>query len=92
MKVELKEFRVEDFLTTEELRKEYLNQVLADGDIEELKNALFYIAKSRGIESVAKRANLNRESFYKMFKPNSKPRFESIFKIMQAMDIKLAQI
>ena len=85
------EFRLEDYLDDEEIRKEYLNQVLADGNTEELKRALFYIAKSRGIENVAKKANLNRESFYKMFKPNSKPRFDSIFKIMNALDIRLIQ-
>ncbi|MDU6827826.1 MULTISPECIES: addiction module antidote protein [Campylobacter] len=85
--VKLKDFEVSDFLTTDELRKEYLNQVLADGDLEELKRAIFYIAKSRGVEKVAKKANLNRESFYKIFKPNSKPRFESMFKIMKALEI-----
>ena len=89
MKEEFTKFNLEDYLTTDELRKEYLNQVLADGDIEEFKRALFYIAKSKGIENVAKKANLNRESFYKMFKENSKPRFESIFKVVNALDIKL---
>ncbi|MDO4875744.1 MAG: putative addiction module antidote protein [Campylobacter sp.] len=89
MKEEFTKFNLEDYLTTDELRKEYLNQVLADGDIEEFKRALFYIAKSKGIEKVAKKANLNRESFYKMFKENSKPRFESIFKVVNALDIKL---
>ncbi|MGG7047980.1 MULTISPECIES: addiction module antidote protein [unclassified Campylobacter] len=82
-------FRVEDFLTSDELRKEYLRQVLADGDIDELRRAIFYIAKSQGVGEVAKKANLNRESFYKMFKEGAKPRFESIFKVMQALDIKL---
>ena len=86
------EFRLEDYLDDEEIRKEYLNQVLADGNTEELKRALFYIAKSRGIENVAKKANLNRDSFYKMFKPNSKPRFDSIFKVMNALDIRLVQV
>lgn len=91
MKVTFSKFKMEDYLNSEEMRKEYLNQVLADGDTEELKRALFYIAKSRGIESVAKKANLNRESFYKMFKPNSKPRFDSIFKVLNALDIRLVQ-
>jgi len=54
-----------------------------------ITSPLFYIAKSKGIEKVAKKANLNRESFYKMFKENSKPRFESIFKVVNALDIKL---
>ncbi|WP_223154235.1 helix-turn-helix domain-containing transcriptional regulator [Campylobacter concisus] len=46
MKEEFTKFNLEDYLTTDKLRKEYLNQVLSDGDIEELKRALFYIVKS----------------------------------------------
>ena len=41
MKVTFSEFNMEDYLNSEEMRKEYLNQVLADGDTEELKRALF---------------------------------------------------
>ena len=47
MKAIFTEFRLEDYLDNKEIRKEYLNQVLADGNTEELKRALFYIAKSR---------------------------------------------
>lgn len=90
MKIEdLEEFELSDFLTTDEMRRKYLNDVLKDGDLEELKRALFYIAKSKGIENVAKLSGLNRESLYKIFKPNSKPRFETIFKILNALDINL---
>ena len=49
MKEEFTKFNLEDYLTTDELRKEYLNQVLSDGYIEEFKRSLFYIAKSKGI-------------------------------------------
>ena len=90
MKAIFSEFKLEDYLDDEEIRKEYLNQVLADGNTEELKRALFYIASSYGVDRVAKKANLNRESLYKMFRPGSKPRFESIYKIIRALDIKLA--
>ncbi|MBR8466534.1 putative addiction module antidote protein [Campylobacter sp. faydin G-140] len=89
MKENFTEFRVEDYLTNDELRKEYLTQVLADGDTDELRRAIFYLAKSKGVEVIAKKANLNRESFYKMFRPEAKPRFESILKVMNALDIKL---
>lgn len=53
MKEEFTKFNLEDYLTTYELRKEYLNQVLSDGDIEEFKRALFYIVKSKFIEKFA---------------------------------------
>ncbi|WP_297964786.1 addiction module antidote protein [uncultured Campylobacter sp.] len=87
---ELKTFELSDFLDNDDVRKEYLNQVLADGDLEELKRALLYISKSYGVEKIAKKANLNRESFYKIFKPNSKPRFETISKILRAFDMNLS--
>lgn len=83
------EFNVSDFLIDDQIRKDYLNEVLKDGDFEELKRALFYIAKSKGIENVAKLSGLNRESIYKIFKPNSKPRFDTIFKILNALDLNL---
>ena len=88
--MELKTFELSDFLDNDDVRKEYLNQVLADGDLEELKRALLYISKSYGVEKIAKKANLNRESFYKIFKPSSKPRFETISKILRAFDMNLS--
>jgi len=88
--MELKTFELSDFLDNDDVRKEYLNKVLADGDLEELKRALLYISKSYGVEKIAKKANLNRESFYKIFKPNSKPRFETISKILRAFDMNLS--
>ena len=88
--MELKTFELSDFLDNDDVRKEYLNQVLADGDLEELKRALLYISKSYGVEKIAKKANLNRESFYKIFKPNSKPRFDTISKILRAFDMNLS--
>lgn len=88
--MELKTFELSDFLDNDDVRKEYLNQVLADGDLEELKRALLYISKSYGVEKIAKKANLNRESFYKIFRPNSKPRFETISKILRAFDMNLS--
>ncbi|WP_211436400.1 hypothetical protein [Campylobacter mucosalis] len=42
-------------------KKEYLVQVLADGNLDELRHTLFDIARSLDIENVAKKANLNRE-------------------------------
>lgn len=50
MKEEFTKFNLEDYLTTDKLRKEYLNQVLVYGDIEEFKRVLFYIVKSKVIE------------------------------------------
>ncbi|WP_223228634.1 hypothetical protein [Campylobacter concisus] len=45
MKEEFTKFNLEDYLTTDELRKEYLNQVLVYGDVKEFKRALFLYSK-----------------------------------------------
>ena len=90
MKVEFTKFTDNDMinlLDDKQTRQHYLNEVLADGDLNEFKRAIFYIAKAESIEKVAKKAEINRESFYKIFKPNSKPRFETIFKILKALDL-----
>ena len=87
--MKLKKWNIIENLNSPEIRKEYLTQVLNDGDLDEIKRALFYVSKAEGIEVVATKAKLNRESFYKMFKEGSKPRFESIYKILQALNIKL---
>ncbi|WP_104759273.1 helix-turn-helix domain-containing transcriptional regulator [Helicobacter bizzozeronii] len=50
MKVTLSPFDVVEFLDTDEMRLSYLNAVLEDGDTAELKRALVYVAKSKGIE------------------------------------------
>ncbi|MDA3048574.1 addiction module antidote protein [Campylobacter sp. JMF_08 NE1] len=76
-----------ELLNDQETRQHYLNEVIKGGDLEEFKRALFYLAKAEGVEKIAKKAELNRESFYKIFRPNSKPRFESIFKILKALDL-----
>lgn len=50
MKVTFSEFKIEDFLDSEEVREEYLKQVLADGDPEEFKRALEDVERSRIVE------------------------------------------
>ena len=50
MKAIFTEFRLEDYLDNKEIRKEYLNQVLVDGDPEEFKRALEDVERSRIVE------------------------------------------
>lgn len=87
--MKFKKWNIIENLNTPEIRKEYLTQVLADGDIDEIQRALFYVAKSEGIEKVAQKANLDSENFYKIFNENAKSRFENVYKILQALNIKL---
>ncbi len=68
---------------------EYISQVLADGDSDELIRALGYIAKAKGMTTIAKESGLGRESLYKALSQGSKPRFDTVFRVIKALGIKL---
>ena len=53
-------FEITDYLDSEEAIAEYLSQVLADGDPDELQRALVYVANARDIIKSHARAVVTR--------------------------------
>ena len=82
-------FDMARYLGSDEAIAEYLTQVLADGDPDELLGAIGHIAKAKGIAQVAKDAGLGRESLYKALAPGAKPRFDTILRVMRALGVTL---
>jgi len=39
---------------------------------------------------IANEAGLGRESLYKAFAPGAKPRYETVFKVLQSLGVKLS--
>jgi probable addiction module antidote protein len=69
----------------------YLDAVLEEGDPKLLLIALKNIAEARGgMTEVAKRTKLNRVSLYRALSPKGNPTFQSITKILDAFDLRLA--
>ena len=64
---ELTEFDITQYLDNKEIIAEYLSQILADGDTDELLIALGNIAKAKGMTQIAKDTGLGRESLYTTF-------------------------
>jgi probable addiction module antidote protein len=89
MSVKLLPFDMASLLDSDEAISEYLSQVLDDGDSDELLRALGYIAKAKGMAMIAKESGLGRESLYKALSPGSKPRFDTILKVIKALGVKL---
>lgn len=85
----LTEFDLATILDSEEAISEYLSQVLADGDSDELLRAIGYIAKARGMAQIASTAGLGRESLYKALAPGAKPRFDTVLKVVHALGVEL---
>ena len=90
MKPVISEFDLAALLDSEEAISEYLSQVLAEGDIDELIRAVGHVAKARGMAQIARDSGLGRASLYKAFAPGAKPRFDTVVKVMRAMGVELA--
>ena len=67
----------------------YLSEVLADGDMDELLEALKNVARAKGMSEVASAAGLGRESLYKALTPGAKPRFDTINRVLKALGVRL---
>jgi probable addiction module antidote protein len=67
----------------------YLNAALEEGDADLLMAAISDVAKARGVAKVAADAGLGRESMYKTLAPGSKPRVDTVFKLLHALGVKL---
>ena len=51
--------------------------------------AIGHIAKAKGMAQIAKDTGLGRESLYKAFRPNAKPRFDTVMKVIDALKLQL---
>lgn len=82
-------FDMAQLLDSKEAIAEYLTQMLADGDADELVAALGHIARARGMAQIAQEAGVGRESLYKALAPGAKPRMETVLKVLRALGVEL---
>lgn len=89
MSIKSKTFNAEDYLDNDETIAEYLNLALEDSIPEMLLLAIANIARARGMAQVAQDSGLGRESLYKALSDGAKPRYDTVFKVMRALGLKL---
>ncbi|MGK5092490.1 addiction module antidote protein [Deltaproteobacteria bacterium TL4] len=68
----------------------YLEVAMEDGTTEEFLLALRNVAEAKGISTISKEANLNRENLYKMLSSNGNPKLSSLVAILKTMGLKLS--
>ena len=88
-KLGLAPFDAIDYLDNEEIIAEYLAVALDNPDPNVFLAAVRDVAKARGIANVAARAGLGRESLYKTLRSGAKPRFDTVRRLLEALDVKL---
>lgn len=72
-----------------EFRTEYLNDVLADGNKDEILLALRRVAEAFGMARVAENAHLNPTSLYRSLSPAGNPELASLLAILSAVGLKM---
>lgn len=82
---------IKELLSNPEEAAEYLNEALQDGDPAIFLLALKDVANVHGgIARVAKVANLNRESLYRMLSGNGNPTIASLNALLHTLGLRLA--
>ena len=72
-----------------EYATEYLNEALKEGSQEVFMTALRDVAKAKGISLIAKEAELNRESMYRMLSKKGNPNLSSLNKLLDTLGLTL---
>ena len=88
--VSYKEGLLEDLKDSKEAAA-YLDVALEEGDSEGFLLALRDVAEARGgIATLAKQAELNRESMYRMLSEKGNPQLSSLSSVLKSLGLKLS--
>jgi probable addiction module antidote protein len=78
-------FDIADYLDSNEMVAEYLNEVLEHGNENDLITAIGNVAKAIGMTKIAEKSGLSRPSLYKALSDGAKPQFSTIMKVLRAV-------
>lgn len=84
-KIGFTRFDAAEYLETEEDMAEFLAASLEMGDLKVFLAALSTVARAKGMTKLAQEVGVARESLYKTLAAETKPRFETVFKLSRAL-------
>lgn len=82
-------FDAVEYLDSEASIQAFIGDALESGDPAILQHALNTAARARGIARIAEESGLGRESLYKALRPDAKPQFGTVVKVLGALGVKL---
>lgn len=85
------EATIEMFRRDPELAAEYLNSILADGDVTDLMLALRSLSRAfGGVQEVARQAEVNANTLYRTLSEQGNPELKTLAAILKSMGMRLA--
>ena len=88
--MKLRKFDVVDLLDSDEALEAYLNAALAENDPRYFAKALGNVARAKGMSSVSDVSGVGRQSLYRALSDKGNPRIDTLFKVLEALDIRLS--
>lgn len=89
MTTEIKPYNPFNNLLTDDDMGDYLTNAFLDEDPAVFVTALGHIARHKGITQLANDTGLNRESLYKALSGKTQPRWDTIQRIIKALNIQV---
>ena len=83
--IKTSKFDIADYLDSNEMIAEYLNEVLEEGNDSDIIPAIGHVAKAIGMTKIAEKTGLSRPSLYKALSEGAKPQFGTIMKVLKAI-------
>ncbi|MYE55313.1 MAG: putative addiction module antidote protein [Chloroflexi bacterium] len=90
--MQFRKFDVVDFLDSDEALVEYLNVALETNDPKYFTKALGNVARAKGMSFISEDTCLGRQSLYRALSGEGNPRMDTLFKVLESLDIRLAVI
>ena len=92
MAIKLRKWDSAERLKTEEDMQAYLQACIdeSNGDAAFIAKALGNIAKAKGMTQLSKETGLGRESLYKALSGDVNPSFDTVIKVVKALNLRLA--
>lgn len=92
MTIKLRKWDRAEHLKTEDDMQAYLQACIAEsnGDAAFITKALGNIAKAKGMTQLSKDTGLGRESLYKALSGDVNPSFDTVIKVVKALNLRLA--
>ena len=82
-------FDAAEYLDTPEMIAAFLNEAFETGDGTFIVKAIGTAARAKGMANISREANLSRENLYRTLSGNTKPEFDTILKVLNAMGVTL---
>ena len=83
-------FDLAKYLQNPAFAAEYLDAVVEEGDISEIRGAIRDLVLARGVAGVAKSTGLSREAIYKAFGPKGNPTLATLLTVLKALNLRLS--